>query len=190
MTVLASAPPRAALEAARTGVSRLLVSPGAVSRAAISADARPNLAAPHQVFHLPLGDVSRMRVADDARAVGWRFMVVDESRALGAVEVRERREEPGGYAFSHFNSGPFVGSTVEALGRLEEMDQEPHDLRLLDVPALYVQALWLHGDTDRYMPLQPSPDPLEPYRLYPAGEFASVLARLAALRVEGPALAP
>jgi hypothetical protein len=117
-------------------------------------------------------------------------MVVDESRAVGAVEVREEDGDAAGYVFSHFNSGPFVGSTVEAFSRLEEMGREAHDLRLLDVPALYVQALWLHGSTDEYMPLRPAPDPLEAYRIYSAEEFARQLATLATTPADGPALAP
>lgn len=186
----ASAPPVAAVDAARDGVSRLLSAPGATSRAAIPADVRPGLAAPHQVFRLALRDVRRMRVSDDAHPIGWRFMVVDASRAYGAVEVREADDPEMGYMFSHFNSGPFVASTLQALERLEGMNQEPHDLRLLDVPALYVQALWLHGDADRYIPLRPAPDGIEPYRLYSAEEFASSLAALAIPHRDGPALAP
>jgi hypothetical protein len=190
MTLLASAPPEAALHAARDGLSQLLASSAAVSRGAIPAGTHANLAAPHQVFQLALSDAGRMRLSSNVRPVGWRFIVVDDSRALGAVEVREREDDPAGYVFSHFNSGPFVGSTVEALARLEEMDLEPHDLRLLDVPALYVQALWLHGDRDQYMPLRPAPAAIEPYRLYSAEEFARQLASLAAGRPDGPALAP
>ncbi|HEV7586945.1 MAG TPA: hypothetical protein VGO40_02350 [Longimicrobium sp.] len=172
MTVLASAPPIAAVDAAQAGISRLRSVPGAVSRTTIPDGARLSLAAPHQVFHLALCDVTRLRLCDDARSVGWRFMVVDESRALGAVEVREDDGDAAGYVFSQFNSGSFVDSTVEALVRLEELGREPHDLRLLDIPALYVQALWLHGGSaDEYMPLRPAPQPLEPYRIYSAEEF-------------------
>jgi hypothetical protein len=190
MTVLASAPPIAAVDAAQAAISQLRSVPGAVSRAAIPEGARLSLAAPHQVVQLALFDVAGLRLSDSARPVGWRFIVVDESRAVGAVEVREDEGDTAGYVFSHFNSGQFVNSTVEAFARLEELGREPHDVRLLDVPALYVQALWLHGTADEYMPLRPAPDPLEPYRIYSADEFSRHLAPLAATRATGPALAP
>ncbi|SOD03871.1 hypothetical protein SAMN05216486_1195 [bacterium JGI 053] len=190
MTVLASAPPLAAVDAAQAGVSQLRSVPGTVGRAAMLDGGGLSLAAPHQVFHLALFDVGGLRISDHARPVGWRFMVVDESRAVGAVEVREEDEDAAGYVFSHFNSGPFVDSTVKAFSRLEELGREAHDLRLLDVPALYVQALWLHGSADEYMPLRPAPGPLEPYRIYSAEEFARQLAALATTPSDGPALAP
>jgi hypothetical protein len=178
------------VDAAQAGISQLRSVPGAVSRAAMPEGAHLSLAAPHQVFHLALFDVVGLRLSDHARPVGWRFIVVDKSRAVGAVEVREDDGDAAGYVFSHFNSGQFVDSTVEAFARLEELGREPHDIRLLEVPALYVQALWLHGSTDEYMPLRPAPSPLEPYRIYSADEFWRHLAPLAATRADGPARAP
>ncbi|HEX8243621.1 MAG TPA: hypothetical protein VF541_09000 [Longimicrobium sp.] len=192
MTLLASAPPQAALDAARAGVAQLKATPGMVSRDALGDEPGATyLAAPHQVFHVGLNDAIRGRPIEHARRGGWRFMLTNESRALAAVHVRECDEAPESYVFSQLNSGPSVDSTVEALHRLETAGEEFRELRLLDVPALYLEALWLHGDEDdRFMPLHPAPPSFEPYRLYSADEFSRVVTEVAAKRGEGPALAP
>lgn len=191
MTVVALAPPQAALEAAQAGVARLLSAPGMASRGALgAAPGTTYLAAPHQVFHLSLPDAVRDRPVEHARPGGWRFMVVNDSRALAAVRVRERDGASESYVFSELNSGPFVDATVEALRRLEASRQDFRELRLLDLPALYLQALWLHGDDDRFMALPPAPSAFEPYRLYSEEEFSQRVTELASTRGEGPALAP
>jgi hypothetical protein len=191
MTLLASAPPQAAVDAARAGIGQLKAAPGMASRDALVGEpGETYLAAPHQVFHLGLNDAMRGRPIEHARRGGWRFMLTDDSRALAAVHVRECDDAPESYVFSQLNSGPSVDSTVEALHRLEAAGQEFRELRLLDVPALYLEALWLHGDEDRFMPLHPAPRAFEPYRLYSADEFSRLVAEVAAKRGDGPALAP
>jgi hypothetical protein len=192
MTLLASAPPQAAVDAARAGIAQLKATPGMASRDALADEpGETYLAAPHQVFHLGLNDAMRGRPVEHARRGGWRFMLTDDSRALAAVHVRECDEGPESYVFSQLNSGPSVDSTVEALNRLEAAGQDIRELRLLDVPALYLEALWLHGDEDdRFVPLHPAPPAFEPFRVYSADDFSRLVAEAASLGGEGPALAP
>jgi hypothetical protein len=188
MNALVSAPPEAAIAAARRGIAQLRAAGGSGHRlAAVNGEAL-HLSAPHRVYHLGRDDAARGNTTPHARPVGWRFILTDDTDALAAVEVRER--EDAGYEFSGVNYGPFVHSTVEAVKRLECAADSNDELRLLDVPALYLEALWLHGDADRFMPLSPAPDGLEAYRVYPDSEFAEAVAKLASARREGPALAP
>ncbi len=71
------------------------------------------------------------------------------------------------------------------MGRAEELDEvreEDFELRLLDIPSLYVVALWLHGARDLIVPLPPTREGLEPYAVYEEG---AVIERLG-----GPAVRP
>jgi hypothetical protein len=140
------------------------------------------------VYTLRLDDATRGHVTTYAQPVGWRFILTNEAEALAAVEVSERGESD--FVFSQVNYGRFVDSTVEGVRRFEAANEGPHELRLLDIPALYLLALWLHGDKDRFMPLHPAPRAFDPYRMYSDEEFSRRVAELAATRGEGPALAP
>jgi hypothetical protein len=145
------------------------------------------LSAPHRVYHLGLNEAVHGHIPEHSRPGGWRFMLVDGDDALAAVEVRER---DGSYVFSGLNAGPFVASTVEAVRRLEQLGEAPHEMRLLRVPALYLEALWLHGDADRFMPLAPTIRGIEAFSMYSEHELSRLLQDLAAMHSQGPALAP
>jgi hypothetical protein len=59
---------------------------------------------------------------------------------------------------------------------------EPFEPRLLQIPALYVTALWLHrsgeGD-DLVIPLDPTPQPLTTGEIYDGPRFAEQVADMA-----------
>lgn len=178
MTGVITAPPQAALDAARAAVTRLAGTSG------IPRDGVFYLAAPHQVVPLTPEDVRRGLCWETKGSI-WRFLVMDDSRAHSAVEVRERAGAADEYQFVSLNSGPFVESTVEAIHRAEAGGHDLGEIRLIRLPALYVEALWLHGDENRFVPLSPAPSDLDPYRIYPEREFTALLGHIAARRREG-----
>ena len=86
--------------------------------------------------------------------------------------------------FSHVNAGPFVSGTVDALAVAEqvaEADERQLELRLLNVPALYLMSVWLQpssqegADEGLFVPIAPAPPGFEANRTYDRGEFTSAL---------------
>jgi hypothetical protein len=77
-----------------------------------------------------------------------------------------------------------------AAGRDGGAGEAVHELRLLRFPAMYLEALWLHGEGERFMPLAPTPGGLDAFRIYPEPEFSRLVSTFAASRGPGPALAP
>jgi hypothetical protein len=145
-------------------------------------------AAPHPVYTAGLDDLAAGKLLDAARPDGWRYLLVrgDEAVATATVGVPDAGGAPG---ISHITQGPFVEATLEALHRAEALDEVrggDFELRLLDVPALYLRALWLHGPRDILLPLPPAPEPLEAYRPYREGEVVAALRDRAAERLRMP----
>lgn len=146
--------------------------------AAMVADAGPeNLttSAPHQVYFVGLRDLAQGRLLSAAQLKGWRYMLLKDEQPLASAELTG-----GGEAldFSNFNRGPFVLSTMEGVGRAERLDPvlaEDFELRLLDVPGLYVVALWLHGPRELIIPLPPTREELQPYAVYDEETFINLL---------------
>jgi hypothetical protein len=138
------------------------------------------LAVPHPVYTLSLQDVIDGRRVREARLVAWRYLVEVDRQGVASAEVIA---ESGGRPprFSQFNEGPFVQSTAAAIDELQrtpEIEKAAFELRALQIPALYVVALWLvepSGEQDLIRPLEPAPSYLEPERLYPEADFLEQL---------------
>lgn len=144
------------------------------------ATAEPSFSAvcPHRMFEIDLTDLAEGRGLDTARPVGWRWLVHDGGRTVGAVEVAD----PGtGHTVARYTEGPFTTCTDAAMATVRSLPQIEHgyyELRLLHIPALYTVALWLAdlvGWQDLLVPLAPAPPGVQPLRPYPALELAGLL---------------
>ncbi len=137
---------------------------------------RLTLAVPHPVYTLSLQDLVDGRRLRDARLVAWRYLVEADRTPIASAEVIV---EPEGKPprFSQFNEGPYVHSTAAAIDELQrrsELQEVPYEFRALQIPALYVVALWLvdqSGERDLVRALEPAPEYLATERIYPEGEF-------------------
>lgn len=146
-----------------------------------NATGKLQLTDPHQVFTLGLADLVAGRGLEAARPSGWRYLVRDDDNVLASAEavVTARSDE---YAFSAFSEGGFVPATahaLEAARALPAVNQGSFELRLLNVPGLYVMALWLHeasGTDDLLIPLAPSPVEIPRGRPVPAARLVEELA--------------
>jgi hypothetical protein len=137
-------------------------------------------AAPHPVFTMGLQDLLAGRgVAASARPAGWRVLVLAGQTAVAAVEFEAAPAAGGGGAaggapvaatFKSINQGRFVEGTVDGIRRAEadpKVRQHDYEVRLLEVPAVYLTAVWLHrpGD-DLFVPLDPAPAGLNAGQVY------------------------
>jgi len=122
-----------------------------------------------EVYVLGLDDLREERKLEDARPSGWRYLVSVAGLPIALAETVTQTD--GGHAFAHLNYGPFVAGTVEALSVAHrEAAEKQADVRVLYVPALYLQALWLHtegSDEDTLVPVAPAPPGIEVDRAYP-----------------------
>ena len=150
-------------------------------------------AAPHEVFSLGLDDIAENRVIAAARPMGWRVLVVGGQGAVAAIEF----DAAGGGAtagggpvagsFKNINEGPFVEATVEGIHAAEaesKVQQRDYEVRLLEAPAIYLVALWLHrADEDLFRPLgKHMPEGLQGDRFYNEKDLLAAIQPLAKRR--------
>ncbi|MFF5785011.1 hypothetical protein ACFY8P_08600 [Streptomyces sp. NPDC012693] len=117
------------------------------------------------------------------RLAGWRFLIRNGDRAIAAADTMLT---PDGWSFSHFFEGPYVTATERALLQAEALPV-PYQPRLLSVPELYMQTLWLHADPDAdgataapaaadlMVPLAPAPPGIAAHRAYQIADLLPVL---------------
>ena len=177
--------PRVA-ETVRSQLNRLSEAPAEdLNALAGSAPAELSIEAPHEVYTLGLDQLAPEAGLASARAGGWRYLLQRENATVASAQTTV--DATGAPVFALFNSGPFVQSTADALGRAEQIagatPGETLEPRLLHVPALHAMALWLHGgeDTaDLVIPLSPAPPPVQPDRQYSVDEYLAALREVAA----------
>ena len=190
MAFIAPKPPQQALDAVHTIFADLSRNRAFRTPALRNATGPLQLTEPHQVFTLGLTDLAAGKGLDAAKPTGWRYLVQEGDNVLASAEtVAGPREEQ---VFSAFNEGRFVDSSAKAMRaarEFPEVGQGGFELRLLSVPGLYVQALWLHdpqGKGDLLQPLAPSPVETPGDRPAPAAVLLKELAAKARVPIEAP----
>jgi hypothetical protein len=173
-------------DAVRSQLNRLSGAPAEdLNALAGSAPAELSMTAPHEVYTLGLDQLASDSGLASVRAGGWRYLLQRDNLTVATAQTTV--DATGAPVFALFNSGPFVQSTADALGRAEKIPVpargESLEPRLLHVPALHAMALWLHGGkntADVVIPLKPAPPPVEPDRQYSVDEYLAVLREVAA----------
>lgn len=160
-------PPEQGMGIIREALSSAINQPGLTASAiAESASAELTTAGPHQVYFVTLSDLAEGRLLSAAKLKGWRYLIFEQEQPVVAAELRTGETE---LSFSNVNRGPFVAGTVEGVTFAESLDvvhEEDFELRALEISAIYLVALWLHGKQDLLIPLRPAPEQLEPLTVY------------------------
>jgi hypothetical protein len=109
---------------------------------------------PLAIYRLDLDQIKKHDFLRAASQTGWRYLVVEEV----PVAVADVREMPqGGAEFSQVSRGAVPQGLLRAAQMASErygshIAQE-YDVRVLEIPSLYITALWLHGPGDVFFPI-------------------------------------
>jgi len=111
--------------------------------------APPEIANAHQVFILSPQAIADSRDLSAAKAVGWGYVVNQPATNLSSgssVVAAEVLERGGGHAFSNMQQG-WIGRatqrTIAVAKTLPQVIAGSYELRMLRIPALYTDTLWL-----------------------------------------------
>jgi hypothetical protein len=135
------------------------------------------IAAPHGVYVLGLDALLAGSGQEAAAQTGWRCMLVDGKETVGAVEIAGVEDNPSIASVSGEGLATAFGETVRAAEGSIEAGAGDYEARLLRVPAVYAELLWLRdqiGGTDLFAPVA-SVVGLESGTLYRADEVMSRL---------------
>lgn len=154
--------------------------------------ASTRLGATRPLYHLGLDRIADGTGLAGAQPIGWRAMVAVQGREAAFADVDERPELPEGAEVRQMTYGPVVEGLVEGGRRLDAGDEGAADAadyeeRVLQVPGIYVTAIWLHSgaspEADVVLPTSPAPSGVEAGRRYAPPEFLAAVADLAASRL-------
>ena len=132
---------------------------------------------PQQLYTLGLEDLKDKRIGR-AKLSGWRFTGKLAGRDM-CVHVGHRIQS-GSPAVSRLSYGPYVTSARNAIRKAVESPEvraHRYELRLLAIPALSVEAVWLKSQTGKHDLMVPylSAAGLRPMFFYPLDRFLTIL---------------
>ena len=125
--------------------------PGALP--ATGGAAAPRASQPIQLFMLKLSDITDDNFLKNAVSIGWRYLIV----GAGPIAVADVKESGSG-APPRFGS-LIRGSIAERLEQAADLaarrygaEPSTFEVRILEIPSLYITALWLHGPREIFIP--------------------------------------
>lgn len=182
MTISVAEPPANAFSLLENCVSGL----GARLRSLSTAPgARVRALAPLPVFTLPVDAVANRSGLASVRPAGWQYVLERGDQPIAAAELSGSGEE---VVYSHLNEGPAASFVVAGVASAEQFDAGRNgewEIRILRIEALYVTAIWLHGNSDVLFPIDPAPAGLQPLQPYEAQRFLEILHPMAIARIAG-----
>jgi hypothetical protein len=117
---------------------------------------------PLPVYMLANGDESLDRIFTDAKLTGWYYLIVMGGNPVQTALVVPDPKAPTGFLFVSLSTDSvveIVKAIAVAESKLGELKNRL-ELRLLRVPSMYLQAVWLHNpkmDSDDYIVIISSP---------------------------------
>jgi hypothetical protein len=178
----------AVVDAIRTQLPRLVSSPvaGDGVRAAVASPAVA-LAAAHRVYALGLEPIAAGHGMERAVPVAVRFLLMDGSSAVASVEKVDAPDH--GVRLLGGSHAKVLADTIRRADARPEFDGA--EIRLLQVSALHLTALWLHAlpaGEDVLIPVGHAPKPVdsgEPHTPSRLLDLLRPLARTRLARVDG-----
>lgn len=163
MPLQLASPPSNAYDVVAESLSRVSAAGGAANALTNVADpGRLNAGLPHRLYVLSAEDLAQGRHLDNARLIGWRFLLQNGGKTIGAAELA-CDARGANLRFVSMDTGPFAQATRDAVARAEKLDsvQRGHyELRVLRAASVYTMALWLKdldGSDDVVIPIGPGP---------------------------------
>ena len=184
MPLMTDNPPAGAEKVLNDVVSEL-VGHGAI---AMGLRAQAAVSAPIRVYNLGADAIASGKGLAAAQATGWLSTLTSNGEVRGTIELvpqrparKTGRSSASGLRFGGFTSGPLQRSLAASIEAAEKAaGRSKVRVAVLRVPALYLLAVWLHGeDGDQLIPVPPCPQPLKPGERYPAERALAALVEAA-----------
>lgn len=150
----------------------------ALAKSISKATKKPEENIPHPCYTVGLEDLGRGITVDKLNLTGWRYLLdIDDTVASVEVHLKDGKHNLGEINFGHFPD-----RTKKALldrKVLKQLERDNYELRSIKIPSLYTFALWFHGKTDWFFPLEPTHHELNVNQFYTSDEFFKTLKKMA-----------
>lgn len=187
MNLSTIAPPAGISRAATAAMQHINLRKFAVATAGGTAPTALHPSTPHRVYTLALDALAAGRELNAVQESGFRMLLTDGNEVLATVNMRQTTVGGGVEFQSVSQNGPYVEGVDQAIRFAESAAatvSPSYEIRLLQIPGLYIIAIWLHGSADElFIPVNPAPAPLQSNRIYTERQFFQPLPSMAQSRL-------
>jgi hypothetical protein len=136
-------------------LTHLTHGPSSVHTLAFARSIQPTLTSqPLQLYAVQLRDITDENFPAKASPVGWRYLIV-RGEPVAFADVKHSADDSAALAFSRLTHGAAVQRLAQAAELADQAysnSADAFECRILEIPALYEAALWLHGPRDVFIP--------------------------------------
>lgn len=144
-------------------------------------NARIASTAPIPVYAVDVADVAQGCLINAAVLVEWHYLVLADDETLMSATIADdvlHAEDSDIPVTAQLSYGTLGQDVIKAINRAEELPEtagEDFSVRLLEIPALYLSALWLHGERDLFLVLPPFTFRLTAFELVTENQLVAAL---------------
>ncbi len=130
--------------------------------AAVAGGAAPQVSQPIPRYLVKLSDLTDVNFLAKAVQIGWRYLIV----GAGPVAVADVKQvQSGAPSFDSLIHGDFadrVAQAADLAARQYGAHPDEFEARILEIPSIYLSALWLHGPRDVFFSTSQGPSGSQP----------------------------
>ena len=149
------------------------------------------IAEPYQSYHVGTTNLLAGKLVATAKVGnggGWQYLLTHETNEVGIAYLKA--DEKTGKALKCYQIGPYHHGRLEALRIAEQLPQvkkQDYELRSLDLPWFFFQAVWLHGKSDDiFIPLPDNWNRWKAYQPFSESEMIKILKPIAQEKLNQP----
>jgi hypothetical protein len=140
---------------------------------------------PFPVYLTPVERVQAGQLLAPARINTWQYFISRNDTVIALAEAMKSEGAPD-LAYVGSYSAAYAASLLGELSRAEQVGSDgTYELRVLIVPGLLFRTIWLHAtDTDRLLPIPPTPVDFGPNPVLSEPQMIAILRPLAGARLQ------
>lgn len=141
---------------------------------------------PYPIYDATLQSVLDRKPLDKPELAAWQYLVIGEDESVQGLAEIIPTEDGKGFAWNALYSAESAQALVNAIHDAEQdarTQRGTYELRVLRIPDVYLQAVWLQGDRESFLlPIDPVPSLLRRKGLMSDQQLADALKPLALRR--------
>jgi chitosanase len=116
--------------------------------ASAAAGVAPQVGQPIPRYLVKLNDLTDVNFLAKAVQIGWRYLIVGAGPAAIADVKQAQSGEPSFDSLIHGDFADRMAQATDLAAQQYEAHPDEFEARILEIPSIYMSALWLHGPRD------------------------------------------
>lgn len=136
--------------------------PDRAAAASVAGGGGPQVGQPIPRYLVKLNDLTDVNFLAKAVQIGWRYLIVGSGPAVIADVKQAQSGEASFDSLIHGDFADRLSQAANLAAQEYETQPEAFEARILEIPSIYMSALWLHGIRDVFFSTHQDPSGKQP----------------------------